>query len=138
VDAASTVPARRSYSGRSHFLLVLGPPAVGWLASVSFVFLGPYQWWVNYLAAGAVWGLSLPLRNVVRAAFMYSTHQFRDASQFSWWYCVKSEALGEVSDFCHQPLGHMMAWAGVTIVDIFLWPVMVYLGATLKGTLDYG
>jgi hypothetical protein len=135
---AENVPLRRQYSGWSHSLLVLGPPAVGWLASAAFVPFGLYQWWVNYLIAGAVWGLTMPVRNIVRAAFKYITHEFRDASRFSWWDCVKDEAQQQWWDVRREPFGFLGAWLAAIGFHTLFWPVMVYLGAMLKGSVDHG
>lgn len=39
---------------------------VSWVASIVFIFVGPWDWWVNSLAVGAVWALTFPLRNARR------------------------------------------------------------------------
>lgn len=134
----SDKPLRRRYTGRSHTLLVLGPPTVGWITSAIFVFVGPYSLWTNYLVAGMIWGVTLPLRNIFRAALKYITHEFRDPELFSWWACVGNEATSEFRDFRREPLHFLGAWLLNILMHTFLWPIAVYLGMSIKGSLDHG
>lgn len=138
VRPKGTPKPRRKYSGKSHTLLVLGPPAVGYVVSVLFVVFGPYDWWLNYLVAGLVWGLTTPVRNVVRAGFKYVTAEFRDANLYSWKDCVQGEVASELAEFRRNPKEYIGAVLTVTGVHALCWPVSVYLGAMIKGSVDHG
>lgn len=128
---------RPQYSGLSHALLVLVPPAIGWLATWVFVIFGPYHWLVNWLIAGAVWGVSKPVRSVFRSALRDTTYEFR-SPEFSWATCVRNHIWQEWDQWRREPLQTSLAYLGVTAAMAIGWPVLVYLGAMISGSLDHG
>lgn len=132
--AGSITSASRQYSGKSYTLLVTGSLVAGYIASILFVSLGPYGWWVNYLLVGAIWGITVPVRSVIHDAFKYITAEFRDAAFYTWWDCVRGRLAGELVDFQRARLQYLGAVATVTGVHMFLWPVTAYLGSAFKSS----
>jgi|GEM_PF-3560837 len=136
MGATIALPTRQ-YSGRSHTIIVLGPVALGFIIGAVLVPFGPFAWWVNYLAYGALWGITKPARVFVRSALKYTTLEFR-SSGTSWGECMKGTYREERRAWRTEPGNMVVATLLFTIGDAIAWPVATWMMAFIEGTVDHG
>jgi hypothetical protein len=83
-------------------------------ASITFIIVGPFDWWVNWTLAGAIWAITFPLRNARRNQDSLRNH-FADFEPVEW-----------------------LALALTMVGEAVLWPVSVPVGGwlLLRGIYD--
>jgi hypothetical protein len=104
---------------------------IGLAASAVFTVSGPWAWWINYLAAGLVWGVTWLPRTFIRLSLRGLNRSERLIGQ-SWLGACGDAARGAFSGGWLVPF---MALGAIPLFAAF-WPVIGVYGAYLHPQMD--